>query len=97
MIIVELTYKKSLDEVNEFLSQHRDFLSKYYQKGIFVASGPKKPRDGGIILAFTNRATMEKLILDDPFYQNDIAEYRFIQFEPNKYCKEFEAILQSNS
>ena len=30
MIIIELTYKKPLDEVNALLQEHRDFLEKYY-------------------------------------------------------------------
>ena len=41
MLLIELTYKKPIDEVNNFLDQHRSFLNKYYENGIFLASGPK--------------------------------------------------------
>ncbi len=94
MIIIELTYKTSLDKVNQLLEQHREFLSKYYDQGIFLASGPKDPRDGGIILATGNEETLKAAIKDDPFYQHDIADYKFINFLPNRYCKELEPLIE---
>ena len=84
MLVVELTYEKSLSEVEMFLDQHKNFLTKYYNKGIFLASGPKEPRDGGIILANTDKETMNVIIHEDPFFRNDIAKYKIIQFEPNR-------------
>ena len=68
-MLIELTYKKPIDEVNNFLDQHRSFLNKYYENGIFLASGPKNPRDGGIIIAVANREAINTIILEDPFYQ----------------------------
>lgn len=94
MLIIELTYKKPIDEVNNFLDQHRSFLNKYYENGIFLASGPKNPRDGGIIIAVANRETINTIILEDPFYQYGISDYRIIEFEPNRYCPGFEKILE---
>lgn len=49
MYVIELTYKASLAEVNKHLEAHRAFLDVYYERGIFLASGPKVPREGGII------------------------------------------------
>ena len=69
MLLIELTYKKPIDEVNNFLDQHRSFLFNYYENGIFLASGPKNPRDGGIIIAVANREAINTIILEDPFYQ----------------------------
>ena len=44
MFIVNLTYIKSLDEVEKHLEKHIDFLNQYYTKGHFIASGRKNPR-----------------------------------------------------
>lgn len=41
MFIVNLTYIKSLDEVEKHLEKHIDFLNQYYTKGLFIASGKK--------------------------------------------------------
>ena len=97
MIIIELTYKKSLDEVNTLLQEHRDFLERYYSKKMFLASGPKKPRNGGVILAIGDLSVINKIIEEDPFYQHGIADYRIIEFEPNKYDANFaDSFLEKN-
>ncbi len=35
MLLIELTYKKPIEEVNNFLDKHRYFLNIYYENGIF--------------------------------------------------------------
>ncbi|MBY0413759.1 MAG: YciI family protein, partial [Bdellovibrionales bacterium] len=69
MFIIELTYKKAMSEADKFLEAHRTFLDLQYAKGIFIASGPKNPRDGGIILAREMaRSELDEILKDDPFY-----------------------------
>lgn len=84
MIIIELTYKKPLAEVDHYLIEHRQFLAECYKQGIFIASGPKEPRDGGIIIAHSDDIDIPTLMKNDPFYREGIADYRFITFKPNK-------------
>lgn len=94
MLIIELTYKKPMQYVESALEGHKRFLKKYYEAGLFIASGPKHPRDGGIILAHGDKNEMEKIITEDPFYQNSIAEYKITVFKPNRYSNEFKLILE---
>lgn len=94
MFIVNLTYIKPLDEVEKFLEKHIDFLNQYYTKGLFIASGRKNPRTGGIILMRAkNKDAVQEIITHDPFYQNEIAQYEIIEFEASKYCPELKTIL----
>ena len=51
MFIVELTYKAELSEIDALMREHMAFVKKYYAAGVFLASGRKVPREGGIILA----------------------------------------------
>ena len=95
MVIIELTYLKSLDEVNEHLEAHRAFLQQYYDAGVFLASGPKEPRDGGVILALTDIESAKEITQEDPFYQQGIANYGFIQFNPNKFDDKLASFLAS--
>ena len=46
MFIAILTYKKPLDEVDQFLQAHREYLAKHYAAGDFITSGPRAPRVG---------------------------------------------------
>ena len=94
MFIIDIHYKKPLEVVEKHLVEHRAFLEEGYQKNYFVASGPKNPRTGGIIISqLKNREQLEMILKQDPFIIHDIAEYRFIEFEPVKYHSGFASFL----
>lgn len=94
MFIIELTYKASLSEVDKYLSAHREFLDNYYQQGLFLASGPQKPRTGGILIALTtDRTYLLSVLQKDPFSIADIADYRLIEFTPVKHRAEINALI----
>tara|TARA_R110000868_G_scaffold408330_1_gene691341 strand:+ start:484 stop:768 length:285 start_codon:yes stop_codon:yes gene_type:complete len=85
MFIIELTYKKPLDDVEKYIVAHRQFLDKFYNSNNFIASGPQVPRTGGIILAKAkSKVEVQDIIEQDPFYINSVAEYRIIEFDPIK-------------
>lgn len=86
MYVIELTYQKPLADIEAHLEAHRHFLDVHYEKGIFLASGPKNPRDGGVILASSsvNRQALEEILTKDPFRQHDLALYRITEFSPVK-------------
>jgi uncharacterized protein YciI len=95
MFVVKLTYLVSTDEVDKYLSAHREFLDYYYKQGLLVVSGPMKPRTGGIIIAATNdRAYLESIFKKDPYYLAEIAEYEFIEFIPVKHRDELRELIQ---
>lgn len=90
MFVILLNYIQNLETVNLQLAGHRLFLDECYQKGFFIASGPKKPRSGGVLISQLNdKAKLEKILASDPFYKNNIATYEIIEFEPTKYHKDF--------
>jgi uncharacterized protein YciI len=88
MLIIELTYQKPLAEIEAHIVAHREWLEKYYQKGLLLASGPKQPRDGGIIIALMDREAAHQWIMEDPFHQHGLAQYKITEFVPVKYCVE---------
>ena len=90
MFIIELNYIKNLEEVDKFLESHRKFLDDCYSKRYFFASGPKNPRTGGIILSnMKDKRDLEKIIKNDPFFVEKIAEYKITEFAPVKYDATF--------
>lgn len=97
MIIIQLTYKASIQEVDKYLSSHREFLDYYYKQGLLIASGPMKPRTGGIIIAATTDKTyLENVFKQDPYYLADIADYAFIEFTPVKHCEQLKEVIQKS-
>ena len=87
MFIAILTYKKPLEEVDRHLQAHRNYLAKHYAAGDFIASGPQTPRIGGVIMIKAdNRAAVDFIIAQDPFYINGIADYQIVEFTPTMFC-----------
>lgn len=94
MFIVLLNYIKPLEEVDKYLIAHRAFLDDCYQQNLFVVSGPQEPRTGGVMVSnLTDKNQLEKIIAQDPFYQQQIAEYKIIEFHPVKYHPDFARFL----
>lgn len=87
MYIVNLTYLKPLAEIEAHLAAHREFLDAQYAREIFMASGPKNPRDGGLIVVSgrLSRAELDSLLKQDPFAQNGVASYQVTEFTATKH------------
>lgn len=84
MFIISLTYKVQLSQVEKYLNEHKAFLKKYYDNGLFVMSGAKVPREGGIIIASVlNKAILEEVIQEDPFNIHGISDYEIFEFKPS--------------
>lgn len=91
MFIANLKYKKSIEEVNKVLEAHLEYLDKYFEKGKFICTGKKSfPELGGVILFNSNNLEEAKKILhEDPFYIEEIADYEIIEFQPVKFSQNF--------
>ena len=91
MFIANLKYKKSIKEVNKVLEAHLEYLDKYFEKGKFICTGKKSfPELGGVILFDSNNLKEAKKILyEDPFYIEEIADYEIIEFQPVKFSQNF--------
>ncbi|EJN2862219.1 hypothetical protein NPT69_001062 [Salmonella enterica subsp. enterica serovar Yaba] len=80
--VVVLTYIKPLEEVDAQLSEHVEWLKKGYSEGVFLASGRRIPRNGGVILAkCDNIESLEARLSLDPFQKLNIAKAEIIPFE----------------
>lgn len=97
MFVVKLTYIVPISEVDKYLFAHREFLETWYKKGLLIASGPLKPRTGGIIIAATNDQTyLESIMQQDPFHIAKIARYEYMEFIPVKHCEELTLRIQKS-
>jgi len=94
MFIISLTYHAELNTVDQYLPEHNQFLQKNYSSGMFICSGPKIPRTGGIILCKAESLeTVKSLIEEDPFIINGMARCEITEFRVADWAKEFESFL----
>ena len=90
MFVILLTYKKPLSEIDKYLEAHRAFLEIGYKKNYFIASGPKTPRTGGVIISqLQDRKSLDDILSNDPFHIHQLVEYEIIEFTPVKYHHDF--------
>ncbi|MER5743532.1 YciI family protein [Streptomyces sp. NPDC002225] len=89
MFVLELTYTAPVERVDALLADHVAWLDAQYAAGVFIASGRKNPRDGGIILAVgDDRAAIEEIVAADPFTVHGVCAYTVTEFVATKTAAE---------
>ena len=84
--LVELTYIVEIAKIDEVITEHRAFLQIGYDKNILLMSGPKNPREGGVIIARGESVeALQEFFSNDPYSINKCAEYKFTEFMPVKH------------
>ncbi|MGL4761686.1 MAG: YciI family protein [Sarcina sp.] len=89
VVIIDITYKVDLADIEANLEEHRNFLDKNYSIKKFVCSGRKNPRIGGIIISNAKLNEVKEIIKEDPFFYKELANYNFTEFEASKYDSNF--------
>ncbi|MGW2253651.1 YciI family protein [Kitasatospora sp. NPDC001660] len=83
MFILTVTYLKDLDEIDDLMPEHWQYLERHYREGTFLLSGRQVPRTGGVILAIGDDLdTIKKITRTDPFVRAGAARYDIIQMTP---------------
>ena len=96
MFVLELTYTAPLDAVDAVLPAHVAWLDEQYERGVFLASGRKEPRDGGVIIAVAeDRARIEEIAAGDPFVTAGVCAYRVTEFAATKTAPALEAYRET--
>jgi uncharacterized protein YciI len=94
MFIIDLNYIVPLEELDSHMAEHVKYLHKYYKENVFVASGRKVPRTGGVILALADSVeAVEKIIAEDPFHKHKLAEFKITQFLTSQYHPDLKNLL----
>ncbi|MDB5203738.1 MAG: cyclohydrolase [Ferruginibacter sp.] len=95
MFIIQLKYIAALEEIDAAMKAHMAYLKKYYDKEIFLLSGRRVPRNGGIILAAgDDKAAIKKIAEEDPFYKKGLSKFTLIQFNASQANKNIGALIK---
>ena len=94
MFLVVLTYIQPLEAVDAHLGAHRDYLRRCYDAGVFLLSGPRVPREGGVILAQAESlSALEAILAEDPFQIHGLARYDIVAFTPGMAAPALTSLL----
>ena len=85
LFVIDLTYVVDLDQVDAQIPDHVRYLDQGYEDGVFLMSGRKHPRTGGIILAQdVSRDAIIARARHDPFIEIGLASMSVTEFHPSK-------------
>jgi uncharacterized protein YciI len=98
MFIINLNYIVPLEKLDAHMTEHVKYLHKYYKQNVFVASGRKVPRTGGIILALAkSKEEVDRIISEDPFYIHKLAEFTVTEFLTSQHHPDLKNLLKSQN
>jgi uncharacterized protein YciI len=96
MFIIDLKYIVPLEKLDAHMTDHVKFLRKYYKLNMFLASGRKVPRTGGIILCLAKtRPEVDQIIAEDPFYSLKLAEFTITEFLTSQFHPGLKELLKA--
>jgi uncharacterized protein YciI len=96
MFIINLNYIVPLEKLDAHMKEHVTYLHKYFKMNVFVASGRKVPRTGGIILALAgSKEEIEQIIREDPFYIHKLAEFSVTEFLTSQHHPDLKKLLKA--
>ena len=94
LFIIDLEYVKPLEVIDALIEGHMTYLDRGYADGVFLTSGRKNPRIGGIIIATgATLEEIEKRASSDPFVVNGAAKVTITRFQPARFSEEFQALF----
>lgn len=95
MFIIDLTYIAPLEQIDARMKDHMVFINHCYREGLFLASGRKVPRTGGIILARgSSKEAFEALMNNDPFVAEGLATISITEFQTSQTHPDLKSILK---
>lgn len=94
MFIINLHYIAPLEKIDARMKDHMVFLKTCYREGLFIVSGRKIPRTGGIILAQgSSKTALEEVMSNDPFVAHGLAEFDIIEFQASQSHPDFKGLF----
>lgn len=78
--LILINYVVPLDEVDQHMKPHIDWLERGYDEGLFLMSGRRNPRTGGVIVCRGHKAEVEAFAASDPFVTSGAATIEVIEF-----------------
>ncbi|UYY79146.1 YciI family protein [Sphingomonas sp. R1] len=94
MILVLLTYKVDISEIDVLRPAHVDWLKQGVADGRLLVAGRKVPVTGGFFMAQGSLDEVKAWAAGDPFAIAGAADYDFIEVAPSILAPGLEALGQ---
>ena len=82
LFVVLMHYARPLAEVDGVRAEHVTYLERLAAQGTVLAWARRDPPTGGVLLAVSDRATLEQVLADDPYVKAGVANPEIVAFSP---------------
>jgi uncharacterized protein YciI len=96
MNLISITNSDPYEQVEPHVKAHMAWIGKGYEAGMFLASGRKVPRTGGVILARGERAEVERVAMTDPFVTEGVASVEVTEVGFMRAAEGFDSLLDKS-
>lgn len=93
MIVVQLTYTVSLEEISVLRPAHFEWLEKGLADGKLILAGRRVPPTGGMIFVNGTLEEAKAWCAEDPYSQGKVATYDFFEYAPSIVAPGLESLL----
>ncbi|MDT8760093.1 YciI family protein [Sphingomonas psychrotolerans] len=94
MIVVLLSYKVELAEIDRLRPAHVEWLKQGLADGKLLVAGRKVPVTGGMFLARGDLEAVKAWAATDPFALEGAADYSFVEIAPSIIAPGLEALAE---
>ncbi|MBP0483268.1 YciI family protein [Sagittula salina] len=83
LFIIDLTYVAGAEKIDLHRTAHMAFVATCLADGFILLSGPKVPRDGGVIVAVArDLAAAQARMAEDPFVIHGLVAVTYTEVDP---------------
>ena len=85
MFVVVLKFSGNRSRAGQFMEEHKQWLKRGFDEGVFVLAGSLQPQLGGGIVAHnTSLPELRARVSDDPFVAEDVVSAEILEIAPSK-------------
>lgn len=94
MLIVLLRFSTNKDQASRFMDDHKDWIKRGFDDGVFLLAGSLQPGLGGGILAHNiSMVELENRVKEDPFVVEDVVAAEIHEITPAKADERLQFVL----
>lgn len=94
MFIVVLRFTGKRDRASEFMEEHKAWIRRGFDDGVFLMVGSIQPDLGGSILAYNiSRDALEARVNEDPFVTEGIGAIEILEISPARLDERMKFLL----
>ena len=95
LFVIDIRYTAPYEDIESVRAPHMTFIQQCLDDGFILVSGPKVPRDGGLIIAVGEcMDAVQARMAQDPFSTAGVVEMTFTEFDPGTRHPTLAALAQ---